>query len=180
MEKYYEKIKLRMVGELILAIILIPVAIYTSYVYFHMDAPLSGNDVLDFFGGFVNGVRSSLIAGFIIYLTSLFIRDIKAVRQESRLKELFIAEHDERLININETASRLSFHIILYVIIVAALIWGCMMPLPALLYSVYGSLSLSQELLQRLFIPEEYRKSGIKQPQIIPICGCLIFYPVFD
>jgi hypothetical protein len=124
MEKYYEKIKLRMVGELILAIILIPVAIYTSYVYFHMDAPLSGNDVLDFFGGFVNGVRSSLIAGFIIYLTSLFIRDIKAVRQESRLKELFIAEHDERLININETASRLSFHIILYVIIVAALIWG--------------------------------------------------------
>jgi hypothetical protein len=124
MEKYYRKIKNRMLSEIVLAALLIPIAVYASLQYFHMEAPISGSSVLDFFGGMVNGMRSSMIAAFAVYLVIHIIRDRKAIKYETQLKELYITEHDERLMSINEAAGRMSFHIILYVIITAALIAG--------------------------------------------------------
>lgn len=124
MEKYYKKIKKRMIYEIILTIALIPVAIFTVILFFKIDGPIHGNTVLDFLGGFINGIRGGIVTAFVIYLFSLFVRDMKSIKDEKKLKELFITEHDERRINIHEMASRTSFIIILYIVILAALVCG--------------------------------------------------------
>ena len=121
MEKYHLTIKKRMICEAVLAIVLMPIAIFTAIMFYKMDAPISGSSILDFGGGFINGVRSALVSAFIIYLLITFVRDMKALKDEKILRQLFIAEHDERMINVNDNASKMSFNIILYLIIIAAL-----------------------------------------------------------
>lgn len=124
MEKYYEKVKRRLVVDIMLVIVLMPIAVYTAIVFFKMDSPLVGSSLMEFWGGFINGVRSSIVAGFISFLMVMSVRDWKALKDKEKRKELYIAEHDERLISINEISSRMSFNIILYFIMVAALITG--------------------------------------------------------
>lgn len=124
MEKFRKKLKSRIVFETVLVIMLLPIAAYTLYSYYIMDAPVNGSPVSDFIGGFINGLRGALVLCFVIYLVSIIIRDLKAIQHENILRDLLINENDERTAQVNKAASNMSFYIIYYIILVAALILG--------------------------------------------------------
>lgn len=134
MEKYKDRIKNRMIFEAIGTFIFLPVAVYALIRYWNIDGVISGTPIKDFFGGVLNGLRGGVIVGFVLYLIVTFIKNMLAIRNEEKLKKLYVEENDERALAISEHSSQVTFNITVYIILIACVITG--------LYSAVISLTL--------------------------------------
>ena len=124
MEDYKRILKKREILYLIFGIVLLPIAIATCYLFFNMDSVLTGNNVVEFLGGMLNGIRAAFGISALIFL---FIRAFlyhRALKDGTKIKNYYIEEHDERTIAVNELSSKISFNVIMYVLIVACVITG--------------------------------------------------------
>lgn len=134
MDKYKVRIKNRMIFGMIGLFILIPVAVYALVRYLNVEGVISGTPVKDFIGGVFNGIRGSIVMAFAIYLVITFIKNMLAIRNEEKLKKMYIEEYDERALAISEHSSRITFNITIYIILVVCVLTG--------LYSTTISLTL--------------------------------------
>ena len=124
MEDYKKILKKREMLYLIFGILLIPVVIATLYLFYNMDSALTGNSIFEFFGGMLNGIRAGFGVAVLIFL---FIRAFQyhgALKDENKIKTWYIEEHDERTIALNQIASKISFNIIMYTLLIACVITG--------------------------------------------------------
>lgn len=124
MDKYKIRIKKRMIFEIIGAIAFLPVAVYTLIRYWNIDSAMTGTPVKEFIGGFFNGVRGAAVIGFVSYLGITFVKNMLAIKNEEKLKKMYIEENDERVLAINEHSSRVTFNITMYIILVVCVITG--------------------------------------------------------
>lgn len=124
MDKYKLKVKNRMIIEMIGVIIFIPVAVYALIKYLNIEGVVFGTPVKDFLGGMFNGIRAGIVIGFVIFLLITFIKNLLIIRNEEKLKKMYVEENDERALAISEHSSRVTFNITMYVILAVCVVTG--------------------------------------------------------
>ena len=124
MQHYREKLKLTniflTVGCAVLAIFAV-LAIGSELGWFHILKPIAGDGHWhSSWFGFVTGASCGL---FVLMLFSL-IRNLRALKDEKKLKKLYVKEHDERTIQIQTMARNTAMQILLLTGLVAVVIAG--------------------------------------------------------
>ena len=124
MEHYKEKLKLTnmflVIGCVILAAFAV-LAIGSELGWFHILRPVAGDSHWHSrWFGFVTGASCGIF-GFMI---AGLIRNCRALRDDKKLKQLYVKEHDERTIQIVTLARNTAMQILLLGGLVAAVIAG--------------------------------------------------------
>jgi len=124
MNKYKNRVKNRMIFDIIGTVVFLPVAVYALIRYWNIEGVISGTPIKDFIGGAINGMRGAVVISFVIYLIFSFVKNMLAIRDEERLKKMYFEEYDERALAISEHSSRVTYNIVVYIILVACVITG--------------------------------------------------------
>lgn len=124
MQHYKEKLKLTniflAIGCAVLAIFAV-LAIGSELGWFHILKPITGDGHWhSSWFGFVTGASSGLFALMLFGL----IRNLQALKDEKKLKKLYVKEHDERTIQILTLARNTAMQILLMAGLVATVIAG--------------------------------------------------------
>ena len=124
MEQYKEKLKITniflAVGCVILALFTL-LAIGSELGFFHILKPVAGDSHWhSHWNGFITGASCGIFA---LLLVSL-IRNRQALKDEKKLKKLYVKEHDERTIQILALARNTAMQILLLGGLVATVIAG--------------------------------------------------------
>lgn len=124
MEQYKETLKLQnkllLLGSLILAVFAI-LAIGSELGVFHILKPVAGDSHWhSHWNGFVTGASCGVL-GLLLYS---LIRNQQALKDEKKLKKLYVKEHDERTIQILTLARNTAMQILLLGGLVAVVIAG--------------------------------------------------------
>ena len=124
MEQYKETLKLQnkllLLGSLILAVFAI-LAIGSELGVFHILKPVAGDSHWhSHWNGFVTGASCGVL-GLLLYS---LIRNQQALKDEKKLKKLYVKEHDERTIQILTLARNTAMQILLIGGLVAVVIAG--------------------------------------------------------
>ncbi|GEM_PF-741048 len=124
MEDYRKILRKRKILCLVFGILLLPLAIATLYLFYSMDSAIKGSDIVEFFGGVLNGLRAGLGITIVMLLFVKAIQYHKALKNDTEIKNLYIEEHDERNIALNEKSSKISFNVIFLAIFISCVITG--------------------------------------------------------
>ena len=124
MEQYKEKLKITnvflIIGCIVLAIFAI-LAIGSELGWFHILKPMAGDSHWHSrWNGFITGASCGVL-GLLIYS---LIRNRQALKDEKKLKKLYVKEHDERTIQILTLARNTAMQILLLGGLVATVIAG--------------------------------------------------------
>ena len=124
MEQYKETLKLQnkllLLGTLVLAVFAI-LAIGSELGFFHVLKPAAGDSHWQSaWNGFITGASGGVLA---LLLVSL-IRNGQALKDEKKLKKLYVKAHDERSIQIQTLARNAAMQILLMAGLVATVIAG--------------------------------------------------------
>lgn len=117
MEQYRKKLKVEntLLGAAIIILITVQVLAYLRII-----TPAIGARWVDFWNGFIAGASMGLCILFLIGI----ITNIRALRDESRLKKLYVKEHDERTAAIEKNAKSTGATIFLLAALLAGIIAG--------------------------------------------------------
>ena len=96
MEDYKKILRKREILCLVFGILLLPAAIATLYLFYNMNSVFTGSRIAEFFGGFLNGVRAGFGIAVLIFLFAKAIQYNMALKNDTKIKNLYIEEHDER------------------------------------------------------------------------------------
>ena len=124
MEQYKEKLKITnlflIIGCIILAIFAV-LAIGSELGWFHILKPVAGDSHWHSnWNGFITGASCGVL-GLLLYS---LIRNRQALKDEKKLKKLYVKEHDERTIQILTLARNTAMQILLIGGLVAVVIAG--------------------------------------------------------
>ena len=124
MEQYKEKLRITnvflMIGCIVLAVFAI-LAIGSELGWFHILKPVAGDSHWHSnWNGFVTGASCGVL-GLLLYS---LIRNCQALKDEKKLKKLYVKEHDERTIQILTLARNTAMQILLIGGLVAVVIAG--------------------------------------------------------
>ena len=124
MEQYKETLKLQnrllILGTLNLAIFAI-LAIGSELGFFHMLKPVTGDSHWQSsWNGFITGASCGVLALLVVSL----IRNIRALKDEKKLKKLYVKTHDERTLQIQILARNTAMQVLLIGGLVATVIAG--------------------------------------------------------
>ena len=124
MEQYKEKLRITnvflIIGCIVLAIFAI-LAIGSELGWFHILRPIAGDSHWQSaWFGFVTGASCGVFALMLVGL----IRNRRALKDEKKLKKLYVKEHDERTIQIQTLARNTAMQILLLGGLVATVIAG--------------------------------------------------------
>lgn len=124
MEQYKEKLKITniflVVGCVILAIFTL-LAIGSELGFFHILKPVAGDSHWQSsWNGFITGASCGVLALLVVSL----IRNHQALKDDKKLKKLYVKSHDERTIQIQTLARNTAMQILLIVGLVATVIAG--------------------------------------------------------
>jgi len=128
MEEYKKILRNRKILYLVFGILLLPVAIATLYLFYNMGSVMTGSSIAEFFGGMLNGIRAGFGVAALIFLFMRAFQYHRALKDDAKIKELYIQEHDERTIALNEKSSKISFNVILYALLISCVITGFFNP----------------------------------------------------
>ena len=124
MEQYKEKLKITNVFLSILCLVLAVFAILaigSELGWFTSFSPVAGDDHWrSSWNGFITGASCGILG---LMLFSL-IRNSRALKDEKKLKALYVKEHDERTIQIQTLARNTAMQIMLWLGLVATIIAG--------------------------------------------------------
>lgn len=117
MEKYEKKLKIRLaaMGVAMIVSIIMVVVSYFGYKKLSPDQHLAS---------FINGVQLGLFLAWFIVMTVGAIRYVRALRNPKLLKRIYIKEHDERSILVQNKARSAGFWITLAGLLPASIIAG--------------------------------------------------------
>lgn len=117
MEQYRKKLKLENIflGTGIGILILVQVLAWLRVI-----TPAIGASWVEFWNGFIAGVSIALCALFLIGI----ITNIRALRDETHLKKLYVKQHDERCATIEKSAKSTGATIFLLAALLAGIIAG--------------------------------------------------------
>ncbi len=132
MDNYKAKIKNRMIFGVVGLIIFIPIAVYAFMRYFDTKGVVFGTPLKDFIGGLLNGLRGGIVIGFVLFLLVTLIKNYFAIRNDEKLKKMFIEENDERTLAICEHSSQVTFNITMFVILAVCVVTGLYNPVISL------------------------------------------------
>lgn len=140
MEQYKEKLKLTniflVIGCVVLAVFAIS-AIGSELGWFRILQPVAGDSHWHSqWFGFITGASCGIFA----FMVTGLIRNIHALRDDKKLKKLYIKEHDERSIQILTLARNTAMQILLIVGLVSTAIAG------------YFSITVSLTILACVFV----------------------------
>lgn len=124
MEQYKEKIKVQngfaMICCLVLAVFAV-LAIGTELGWFNILSPVTGDSHWQStWHGYITGISCGVFALLLVVL----IRNRRALKDEKKLKALYVKEHDERTIQIATLARNTAMQILLPAGLVASVIAG--------------------------------------------------------
>lgn len=124
MEQYKEKLKVQngfaMIGCLVLAVFAV-LAIGTELGWFNILSPVTGDSHWQStWHGYITGISCGVFALLLVVL----IRNRRALKDEKKLKALYVKEHDERTIQIATLARNTAMQILLPAGLVASVIAG--------------------------------------------------------
>ena len=124
MEQYKEKIKVQngfaMICCLVLAVFAV-LAIGTELGWFNILSPVTGDSHWQStWHGYITGISCGVFALLLVVL----IRNRRALKDEKKLKALYVKEHDERTIQIDTLARNTAMQILLPAGLVASVIAG--------------------------------------------------------
>ena len=124
MEQYKEKLRITnvflIIGCIVLAIFAV-LAIGSEMGWFHILKPVAGDSHWHSrWNGFVTGASCGVL-GLLLYS---LIRNRQALKDEKKLKQLYVKEHDERTIQILTLARNTAMQILLLGGLVAVVIAG--------------------------------------------------------
>jgi uncharacterized membrane protein len=124
MEQYKEKLKITnfflMIGCVILAVFAV-LAIGSELGWFHILRPVAGDSHWHSrWFGFVTGASCGIFA----FMFAGLIRNCRALKDDKKLKKLYVKEHDERTIQIQTLARNTAMQILLLGGLVAVVIAG--------------------------------------------------------
>ena len=124
MEQYKEKLKLQNIilgiSCLVLAVFAVP-AIGSELGWFHILKPVAGDSHWQSsWNGFITGASCGILGLMVFSL----IRNRQALKDEKKLKKLYVKEHDERTIQILALARNTAMQILLLGGLVATVIAG--------------------------------------------------------
>ena len=124
MEQYKEKLKITnvflIIGCIVLAIFAV-LAIGSELGWFHILKPMAGDSHWhSHWNGFITGASCGIFA----YMLAGLIRNRRALKDEKKLKKLYVKEHDERTIQIVTLARNTAMQILLLGGLVATVIAG--------------------------------------------------------
>ena len=124
MEQYKEKLRITnvflIIGCIVLAIFAI-LAIGSELGWFHILKPMAGDSHWHSrWNGFITGASCGIFA----YMLAGLIRNRRALKDEKKLKKLYVKEHDERTIQILTLARNTAMQILLLGGLVATVIAG--------------------------------------------------------
>ena len=124
MEQYKEKIKVQngfaMICCLVLAVFAV-LAIGTELGWFNILSPVTGDSHWQStWHGYISGISCGVFALLLVVL----IRNRRALKDEKKLKALYVKEHDERTIQIATLARNTAMQILLPAGLVASVIAG--------------------------------------------------------
>lgn len=140
MEQYKEKLKITnfflMIGCVILAVFAV-LAIGSELGWFHILRPVAGDSHWHSrWFGFVTGASCGIFAFMFVGL----VRNCRALKDDKKLKKLYVKEHDERTIQIQTLARNTAMQILLLGGLVAVVIAG------------YFSITVSLTILACIFV----------------------------
>ena len=140
MEQYKEKLKITnlflVVGCIVLAIFAV-LAVGSELGWFHILRPVAGDSHWQSrWNGFITGASCGIFA----YMLSLLIQNKRALKDEAKLKKLYVKQHDERTIQIITLARNTAMQILLIGGLVATVIAG------------YFSVTISLTILVCIFL----------------------------
>lgn len=140
MEQYKEKIKVQngfaMICCLVLAVFAV-LAIGTELGWFNILSPVTGDSHWQStWHGYITGISCGVFALLLVVL----IRNWRALKDDKKLKALYIKEHDERAIQIATLARNTAMQILLPAGLVASVIAG------------YFSVTVSMTILACTFV----------------------------
>jgi len=124
MEQYREKLKIQnfimCIGCLVLAVFAI-CAIGSELGWFHILRPAAGDrHWQSAWYGYVTGASCGIFALMLVGL----VRNNRALKDEKKLKKLYVKEHDERTVQIVTLARNSAMQILLWIGLVATVIAG--------------------------------------------------------
>ena len=124
MEQYKEKLKITnfflCIGCAVLAFFSL-LAVGSELGWFHILRPLAGNSHwASGWHGYIFGASIGIFSAMLGYL----IRNFRAMKNDRKLKELYIKEHDERTIQIQTLAGNTTMKYLLWTGLVATIIAG--------------------------------------------------------
>ena len=124
MEQYKEKLRITnvflMIGCIVLAVFAV-LAIGSELGWFHILKPVAGDSHWHSnWNGFITGASCGVL-GLLLYS---LIRNRQALKDEKKLKKLYVKEHDERTIQILTLARNTAMQILLIGGLVAVVIAG--------------------------------------------------------
>ncbi len=124
MEQYKEKLKITnwflSIGCLVLAVF-VGLAIGSELGWFQILQPVAGDSHWQSaWNGFICGASFGVFA----LMLTLLIRNRRALKDEKKLKKLYVKEHDERTVQITTLARNTAMQILLYVGLAATVIAG--------------------------------------------------------
>ena len=124
MEQYKENLKITnfflMIGCVILAVFAV-LAIGSELGWFHILRPVAGDSHWHSrWFGFVTGASCGIFAFMFVGL----VRNCRALKDDKKLKKLYVKEHDERTIQIQTLARNTAMQILLLGVLVAVVIAG--------------------------------------------------------
>ena len=124
MEQYKEKLRITnvflMIGCIVLAVFAM-LAIGSELGWFHILKPVAGDSHWQSsWNGFITGASCGILGLLVFSL----IRNRQALKDEKKLKKLYVKEHDERTIQILTLARNTAMQILLLGGLVAAVIAG--------------------------------------------------------
>ena len=124
MEQYKEKLRITnvflIIGCIVLAIFAV-LAIGSELGWFHILKPIAGDSHWQsHWNGFITGASCGVL-GLLLYS---LIRNRQALKDEKKLKKLYVKEHDERTIQILTLARNTAMQILLLGGLVAVVIAG--------------------------------------------------------
>ena len=140
MEHYKEKLKIQ---NLFLGICCGILAVFAVFAagselgLFTFFSPVAGNSHwASGWHGYIFGASIGIFSGMLGYL----IRNVRAMKNDRKLKELYVKEHDERSIRIQTLAGNMTMKCLLWMGLVATIIAG------------YFSITVSVTILACIFV----------------------------
>lgn len=140
MEQYREKLKVQNIvacfGGVLLLLFAI-LAIGSELGWFSILQPAAGDSHWhSAWFGYVTGASCGIGAIMVVFL----IRNLQALKDEKKLKKLYVKEHDERSIQIHTLARNTAMQILLWIGLIATVIAG------------YFSITVSLTILACIFV----------------------------
>ncbi|MFW5981072.1 MAG: hypothetical protein ACOCRU_00690 [bacterium] len=117
MEKFKKKIKKRIIIQLLTIIII--AAVY-FILHYNKDSIAGDPNNVSFVQGFQTGLFIAVLAVSLNYIIKYFL----AVKNEEKLKDIYISENDERTIMINQKTDSFSMQLSLILLVLASIIAG--------------------------------------------------------